>query len=255
MSREAFLSRVRQAATAGRSYRVHVGEIPPGTGYVGARSADLCAAMADEVNEVGGIAHLVDNLELARSTVHELLGRYRARRVLAWEHDVLTRMRLGALLAEMSVEHFDHGSLAKVDRQSQRAAMLSADVGITSCDLAIAETGSLIVCSRPGQERAASLVTPVHIAVVERAQIVPDLFDAFERLWSRSTDLPEVAAVDPRAGQSQGPDRSGDLTHVPSNAVIITGPSKTGDIELTLTTGVHGPGKWHVVIVTSPTSP
>jgi L-lactate dehydrogenase complex protein LldG len=109
---------------------------------------------------------------------------------------------------------------------------MGVNVGITSCDAAIAETGSLMMCSSPGQERVASLVAPVHIAVIERSQIVPDLFDAFAWL-------------------ELGAGKSSDQPHVTSNVVFITGPSKTGDIELTLTTGVHGPGKWHVVIVTS----
>jgi len=102
--------------------------------------------------------------------------------------------------------------------------MLSADIGITSVSLAVAETGSLVMMSQPGQERTASLLPPVHVAIVERAQIVPDLFDVFAQLEKRDTDLP-------------------------SNLAFITGPSKTGDIELTLTTGVHGPGKWHVIVV------
>jgi L-lactate dehydrogenase complex protein LldG len=71
----------------------------------------------------------------------------------------------------------------------------------------------------------ASLLPPVHIAIVERAQIVPDLFDLFAIL------------------EQQIP------TGLPTNVALITGPSKTGDIELTLITGVHGPGKWHVIIV------
>ncbi len=70
-----------------------------------------------------------------------------------------------------------------------------------------------------------SLVTPIHIAVVARHQILPDLFDLFRALMQRGLD------------------------QLPSNVALISGPSKTGDIELELTTGVHGPGKWHVVIV------
>ncbi|RPI75374.1 MAG: lactate utilization protein C, partial [Planctomycetaceae bacterium] len=69
-----------------------------------------------------------------------------------------------------------------------------------------------------------SLLPPRYLAIVEPSQIVPDLFDLFERLEQIKTDLP-------------------------SNIVLVTGPSKTGDIELKLTTGVHGPGNVHLLVV------
>lgn len=90
---------------------------------------------------------------------------------------------------------------------------------------AVAETGTLVVCSSPGQERVVSLTPPVHLAIVARHQIVPDLFDVFGGLASRG------------------------LESLPSNLAFITGPSKTDDIELQPTTGVHGPGQWRVLIL------
>ena len=155
----------------------------------------------------------------------DLLAQYQAKRVLLWQHEVIDALRLESALSDTGIEFFDYEQLHTMDADEARSAYMAAEVGITSCDIAIAETGSLVVCSKPGQERIASLVTPVHIAIVTRAQIVPDLFDAFVQL-----------------------DRLG-FDDIPSNISIITGPSKTGDIELTLTTGVHGPGKWHVVIM------
>ena len=107
----------------------------------------------------------------------------------------------------------------------RRERLLACNVGITSCDCAIAETGTLMMCSRAGQERVASLLPPTHIAIVERQQIVPDLIDAIGILAQRGDES---------------------LT---SNVTFTTGPSKTGDIELQLTTGVHGPGKWLLIIV------
>ena len=225
MSRDEFLARVRQAAHAGRAYRVHVDEVEPSTGYVGARSNDICQAMADEVNEVGGFAHIVGDFDEAKRQVLDLLDKYQAKSVLQWQHDVLDSLSLSESLQGRGIESFDHERLNSVPEDEARSQYMAADVGITSCDIAVAETGSLIVCSRPGQERIASLVTPVHIGVVTRQQIVPDLFDAFAQLNQLGFD------------------------DVPSNISIITGPSKTGDIELTLTTGVHGPGKWHVIII------
>lgn len=223
-ARSVFLDRVRHAAERGKAHRVHLNPVPPNAGYVGGRCEDLCAAMAGEVTDVGGCAHVVDDLDAAREKVSELLQQYGAKKVLAWQHDVLTRLGLEAMLREAKIGMLDYDVLATLDPATRRTAIMGVDVGITSCDAAIAETGSLMMCASPGHERIASLVAPVHIAIVERSQIVHDLFDAFAKLAER------------------GP--------IASNVVFITGPSKTGDIELTLTTGVHGPGKWHVIIVT-----
>ena len=129
------------------------------------------------------------------------------------------------MLAAAGVERIDHDRLYQLSTAEQRQVLLACDVGITSCDCAIAETGTLMMCSRPGQERLASLIAPMHIAIVERPQIVPDLIDAFDMLH-------ELGLDELRATSRSSP-----------------GPSKTGDIELQLTTGVHGPGKWRVIVV------
>jgi L-lactate utilization protein LutC len=167
----------------------------------------------------------VQNLAAAGEQLIRLLVETGAKSALCWTHDLLARVGLSALLDEAQIRRFDCETLAAMAAEDRKRAILACDVGITSCDWAIAETGSLVMCSRPGQERVASLTPPVHIAIVERVQIVPDLIDAFERLAAR------------------------DLDALPSNVTLITGPSKTGDIELQLTTGVHGPGKWRVMVI------
>ena len=224
MSRDAFLARVKQAAEMGRAYRVAHQEIPPEVGYVGA-VGDLCEHLAREINAVGGIATLVNSLAEARDVLAGYLTESAARSALCWQHPVLDRLGLDSLLQERNVAQVNHAQNAHLDLLTRRQQQLACEIGITSVDVAIAETGTLLLCSRPGQERLASLVAPMHVAIVERSQIVPDLLDAFQILQDRG------------------------LSNLPSNVTLITGPSKTGDIELQLTTGVHGPGKWRVIIV------
>jgi L-lactate dehydrogenase complex protein LldG len=109
---------------------------------------------------------------------------------------------------------------------TSRDAFFAADLGISGVDHLIAETGSIALLTQPREPRSLSLLPPIHIAVAETSQLLPDLFDLFEpALWQQ---------------------RSGG---VPSCLSLITGPSKTGDIELRLVTGVHGPGEVHVVLV------
>lgn len=100
--------------------------------------------------------------------------------------------------------------------ESTLDATYDVDFGITDVYRAVAETGSIVVRASPEQGRAVSLVPPVHLAIVRKSQIVPDLIDLMADIQ--------------RDGSASG-------------IVIITGPSKTADIEMNLVTGVHGPGE------------
>lgn len=227
--RDAFLARVREAAAQGRGSGVQVRPTPPETGYLGV-AGDLVERFAAEVNAVGGQAYVVSDHAAAAAQLHALLAEAGARAAVCWRHAVLDRLGLADLLAAPGVARYDYERLAALPADEARAALLACDVGLTSCDCAIAETGTLVMVARPGQERLASLLPPMHVAIVERRQIVPDLLDAFR--W-----LAEEAGLSAEGGG------------LPSNITFITGPSKTGDIELQLTTGVHGPGKWRVIVV------
>jgi L-lactate dehydrogenase complex protein LldG len=93
--------------------------------------------------------------------------------------------------------------------------------GITGALCGIAETGSLLLISGAGQTLTASLLPEVHIAILKTSRLVPALAEALR--------LPEVRTA--------------------SAGVVVTGPSRTADIEMTLTIGVHGPGELHVFLI------
>lgn len=102
--------------------------------------------------------------------------------------------------------------------------LYSCDAGVTDVQAAIAETGSLVCWSGQGRGRGLSLVPPVHVALVRRSEVIADLVD----YW-------------PGPAASAQP--------LPSSLVLITGPSKTADIEGILITGVHGPREVHIVLI------
>jgi L-lactate dehydrogenase complex protein LldG len=224
MGREAFMKRVRDAAAAGRAYRVHPSDFPADAGYQGAGD-DPVDRFATEATEVGGKVHVVANLAEAAGKLREILDTVAPQSALCWEHDVLDRMGLPEILTDKGIEQWTHARLVLLPHDEQRSRMFAADIGISGVTWAVAETGSIAMASGPGTERLASLLPAVHVAIVERHQLLPDLFDLFRKY-----------------------DAEGGGT-LPSNLTMITGPSKTGDIELRLTTGVHGPGVWHVIVV------
>jgi L-lactate dehydrogenase complex protein LldG len=109
--------------------------------------------------------------------------------------------------------------------------LFDCEVGITDVDAAIAESGSIVV-STNGRIRNAWITPPVHIAIVRASQIIPDLVDLFESHPDASqTDASHPDALDA------------------ASTTIITGPSKTADIEGVLVTGVHGPAVVEIVLV------
>lgn len=97
-------------------------------------------------------------------------------------------------------------------------------VGITGCFVAIAETGSLMLLSGPDTFASAALLPETHIAVVPVSRIVANLEAAFARMRAEHGQLPRATN-------------------------IISGPSRTGDIEQTIVLGAHGPYRVHVILV------
>ena len=96
------------------------------------------------------------------------------------------------------------------------------EVGITYAQAGIAETGTLVLDSSVERNRLVSLVPPVHIAILEASRIYATLEETLAVL---------------RSGQEVSP-----------AITFITGPSRTADIELTLTIGVHGPQELYVIV-------
>ncbi|MBZ5619766.1 MAG: lactate utilization protein [Acidobacteriia bacterium] len=109
------------------------------------------------------------------------------------------------------------------DRAELRDLCASCDIGITSADYALADTGTLVMLSSPQEARMISLLPPAHIAVLPRERILSGLDELF-------SILPDPASQT-------------------SSMVLITGPSRTADIEQILVRGVHGPGQLTIVVV------
>ncbi len=217
--REAFLARVGEAVRMGNE----AGKASPlpdrkGVGYQGG-GTDSVGRFSEMLQAAGGQFSQAADDQQAVASVLQHIERLAVRRVLLGCEPVIERLGLAKLLADRGCEVT---SASELNSENGRSRFFAADIAITGVDYLIAETGTLVMLARPDQPRTASLLPPVHIAVSERSQMLDDLFDLFERL-------------DPKL--------------MASCVTLITGPSKTGDIELKLVTGVHGPGEVHVILL------
>jgi len=109
------------------------------------------------------------------------------------------------------------------DRELLREACAAAEIGITSADYALAATGTFVMLASPREARLISLLPPVHIAIIPRSRML--------------ANLDELLSILPKPAEQT------------SSMVLITGPSRTADIEQILVRGVHGPGEIYAVIV------
>jgi L-lactate utilization protein LutC len=120
-------------------------------------------------------------------------------------------------------------TVVKPDDQNpsfNRRRALDADIGITGVDYAIAETGTCVVSASNEVGRLVSLAPPIYLAVVDKGQVLPSLDELFT--------IQKKDFVDGSAN---------------SYTSLISGPSRSADIESTLVTGVHGPGEVHLLLV------
>jgi L-lactate dehydrogenase complex protein LldG len=108
-----------------------------------------------------------------------------------------------------------------VDPAEIVAGRSEEEVGVSRAVYGLADTGSVVLAAGPDEPRARSLLPPVHVTLLDANRILPGLPELF-------------AALD---------------VELPSALAIVTGPSRSADIEQRLVIGVHGPGEVHIVVV------
>jgi L-lactate utilization protein LutC len=189
-------------------------------GYQGA-GPDPVQRFGAELAVAGGALYCAPDQQAAVECILDLIHVKKASRVLLGQGTYLDPLDLETHLQAAGCTVLAAAGPARVDKE----AFFSADLGISGVAYLVAETGSVVVASRPDDPRSTSLLPPIHIAVAGQAQLLPDLFDLFQIFEETG------------------------LASLPSGLALITGPSKTGDIELKLVTGVHGPGEVHVILV------
>ena len=180
----------------------------------------------------------VENVAQASSGIQQLIQQTNPewgtqKSVIAWQHPLIDQLNLGKRLAKDDVTLHTTQRFSTPDsiqRQELRSHLIQSYIGITSADFCVAQSATLVMRTRPGQPRAVSLVPSIHVAVITMDQIIDNLAELYFRLkW------------DPRE-QKLG------LTNC---MTFISGPSKTGDIELVMVHGAHGPRQMIVYVITN----
>lgn len=184
-------------------------------------SRELLARFRERLEAVRGEVHLVGDDWPRRAL--ELLEARGVRRLL-YGPEAPPAAALEAAWREAPAASFGIELVAyREPVESFRDSLFdTVDVGFTGCRGAIAETGSLVLWPDAREPRLLSLVPPIHLVLLEAGSIrstFAELLD--EQGWSRG---------------------------MPTNALLITGPSKSADIEQTLTYGVHGPKELIVLV-------
>ena len=176
--------------------------------------ADLADQFETALTAVHGEVIRADSLETAVNALAELLTGLGVKTAVANSEEPLTSLNLAAIFPDIEWH------LVQQTPGSLREFCVSADVGISSGDAGLAETGSVIISSGPGKSRLATLLPPVHVAMLPTSKLTRDLFT-----WT--------------AARQSAP---------PSNITLVSGPSKTADIEQTMAIGVHGPKRFIVIL-------
>jgi len=119
-------------------------------------------------------------------------------------------------------------------------------VSLTPCLAGIAETGTLLLASGPGTPSTLNFLPDTHIVVLHAGQVVASYEDGWDLLRKLNNPPRLAGEVDRPAGGPEGADHAPAL---PRTVNLITGPSRTGDIEQRIQLGAHGPRRLHIVLV------
>jgi L-lactate dehydrogenase complex protein LldG len=163
-----------------------------------------------EVAALSGVARRVPPADLDPQ-LERLVREHEVRRACLWATPLLARTDVAGRLARLGV--------AIVPPDAGHRALAECDLGVTEADFALPETGTIGLLSSAERPRGVSLLPRIHLALVDPAAFRADLHEVFA-----------------------------EARHAPY-LVFVTGPSRTADIELTVTLGVHGPQQLHAWVL------
>jgi L-lactate utilization protein LutC len=212
---------IRHRTRTGRYKPTHAPDIAWTPGEEPRESApieDPPARFIEELEALGGHGKRVETLEEAREYVLTLARERGAKRLIRWDVEELETLGVDGPLEEAGVEVTPWRDL-----EDFREVAARADIGLSTAEWAIADTGSLVLTSGPGKGRTVTLLPPTYVAVVPAEKVLRTVPEAIEKY-------------------------AGDES-LPANVVFHTGPSRSGDIEMEIFVGMHGPGDVHVVLV------
>lgn len=172
------------------------------------------ALLLTEIERLSGIARRLASRDELHAALAELVRAEAVSKATVWTTPDLTEWGVAEILRGLGVE--------LVSAKADKHLVAACDLGVTGADAALPETGTLLLRASPERPRVVSLLPRVHLAIFTPAVLRADLHQAF--------------AETKDAGYS----------------VLVTGPSRTADIALTLTLGVHGPKSLYAWVLTEP---
>lgn len=216
MDRDSFLTRVGRASLTSQlpdptSLSADLPELPP---------ADLLILFRTRCQTVNAVVHGPVTRHGVPRAVTGIATGHDVSSFMAW--DELPAPGVPSALQAVGMERVDH-LVPSERRVDHNLGYRDVGIGITGAEAALAESGSVVLVHGEGRPRMASLAPDVHIALVEL-----DRLDRTLAHWARKNPT---------------------LVTETANLVLITGPSRTGDIEQQLNLGVHGPRHVHIVMI------
>ena len=163
--------------------------------------------LLSEIKKLSGVGRRLLPSEVD-AALKALVDEQNIHRASVWETPQLRQMGISEILNSLGVE--------LVSPNAGKHELVTCDLGVTEADYLLPETGTLVLGSSAGRPRAVSLLPRVHLAIVRPEMLRADMHQVFAEAKERHYLL------------------------------FITGPSRTADIELTVTLGVHGPRSLYV---------
>jgi L-lactate dehydrogenase complex protein LldG len=187
---------------------------------------ELIDRFTAEATAVGAHIHLAANETRCVELIAEICSTAGSAELATSGSDFIARLNLVDRIGPHGLAVFSP-AVAPISHEDLIARLALCGAGVTTVDYAIAETGTIVLSNIEKHALLVSLLPPLHLAILRSSQIAASLDEVIQNIGRQKICAPAEAR----------------------SVTLITGPSRTSDVELVLSIGVHGPKELHVIIL------